>query len=721
MRLLRRITPDTMKTRLVLTGALVAIVTAVVTIGIDAKLVSTQIDTWAREDAATSLHGLSTLLSLEDNDVRANLDRIAEVPEFRSLVLAGDPRTIDARYGRALLIDTGTYASAALDASGGVLVSSGSASDVARLRAIAAAGPSRETSGLVSMADSTAIVHGVPVLDPDSARRVGYLIAARLIGPDQIARISAIDGNALVSLHAAGYRPSDVTLRTVEAGRTSFLLGTAPSGIVTVQELRAIGGGSAGVVEIRDRVSRATSVQQIAILSALLSCLTAIIIGATLGIWATRAMRRPVHRMVEHVKTQGYLAAEGVPYPGDDLADDPTLPIEFRELSAVVEDLLRHLNARQAELKNAIREAEYAEDTLGVVVSESAEIKIVLQDGEIVIANPAAAAMLGVPAADLADRTLSSAFGRVNIHDEEGAAYDPAGMLEGALVEPLTVTLTLPGAAEHWYVVEAVRHADDLHNRILLTARDVTEERRLTSIRAEMISIISHDLRSPLTVVMGYLDLLTRPMKPEDRERALDAARRNAARMADLLEDLLTATRAEELLAPSELIPTRLLTTAEEVVNSLGPTHSERELLLETDCDPIVLGDEKRLRQILVNLVTNAYKYSPDPDPILVRLRCDDEHAYLEVIDHGPGIPAEEREHAFERFARLENGAGRPGVGLGLYIVNIIARNHGGVARVTETPGGGATFVVELPRAGDFVDGEVVLDHEPSEETPAEG
>jgi two-component system OmpR family sensor kinase len=179
--------------------------------------------------------------------------------------------------------------------------------------------------------------------------------------------------------------------------------------------------------------------------------------------------------------------------------------------------------------------------------------------------------------------------------------------------------------------------------------------------------------------------------------------------MADLLEDLLSATRAEELLAPSELVPTPIGQLADEVVGSLAPTHAERKLLLDAECDPVVLGEEKRLRQALLNLVTNAYKYSPEPDPIVVRVRCDTEHAYLEVIDHGPGIPAEDRDHVFERFARLENGAGRPGVGLGLYIVNIISHNHGGTVRVEETPGGGATFVIELPLAGEVVDGEMVL------------
>jgi signal transduction histidine kinase len=479
--------------------------------------------------------------------------------------------------------------------------------------------------------------------------------------------------------------------------------------VVSVADFPAVDGGTVGVVEVRDSDPLRTQALSVATESAVLAGVSALLIGLGLGLWLADIMRRPIARMIRQMRRRADAAAAGATDNGETRVADPALPTEFHDLAVVIDDLIGVLDSRRAELERAVREAEYADETLGVVVNESPDAKIVLQDDRIVIANPAAVAALRREQPDLVGHSATHAFSAAEIRAEEGAEMTGADLVERALRENATVSLAFPDGVRRWYALGAVRHSDERHEQVLLTARDITEERRIASIRAEIVSLVGHDLRSPLTVVIGYLDLLQRPMSDEERLRALDAARRNAARMADLLEDLLSATRAEELLAPSDLVPMSLTALAEEVVASLAPTHSERPLLLESQCEPIVLGEEKRLRQVLVNLVTNAYKYSPEPEPVLVRVRCDDKTAFLEVVDHGPGIPTDERDHVFERFAQLQGDTKRAGIGLGLYIVSIIAHNHGGSARVVETPGGGATFVVELPLTGMMVDGEFVV------------
>lgn len=692
-----------------LIGAVLAIATTAATIAIDTWLVSAQVAAWARNDFAAGLRGVQSLLELEADDVRIAVDRVVEAPDFRELVQASDTTGLSSRYSHVFRAGTVGYATVALDSSGTVLASNGSDADVGTLAALARLQPSRETTGLTALGGTMAIIYGHPVTATSGEEIVGYLITARLFGESQAVRFATATSPITIAIRPPGYRPPGVALSPQTVGAVTFSSGEASRNAVAVQELPAIGGGVAGVVELQNTDPRAMRVTEIAARSALLSGVVAILIGVGLGAWLTGVIRRPVLRMSEHLRTQGHLVADGIGYTADDIAEDMTLPVEFRDLGAVMQELLQHLAARQTELRSAIREAEYAEETMGVVVTESMEAKIVLQDGRIIAANPAAASALGLPVSQLTDLTALEAMHGVEIRGEDGTHYDADALVERALAEPVTVSITEPGRLEHWYVVDAVMHENDLHHRMLLTARDVTEERRLALIRAEIISIVGHDLRSPLTVVIGYLDLLTRPMTEEQRLKAVDTARRNAGRMADLLEDLLTATKAEELLAPSELVPTPLMELAEEVVGSMAPTHAERELLLEAECDPVVLGEEKRLRQVLVNLVTNAYKYSPETDPVLVRVRCDETDAFLEVVDHGPGIPEADRELVFERFARLATTAGRPGLGLGLYIVSIIAHNHGGEALVVETPGGGATFVVRLPLAGQVVDGELRL------------
>ncbi|HEX9093844.1 MAG TPA: HAMP domain-containing sensor histidine kinase, partial [Coriobacteriia bacterium] len=300
-----------------------------------------------------------------------------------------------------------------------------------------------------------------------------------------------------------------------------------------------------------------------------------------------------------------------------------------------------------------------------------------------------------------ANLTLAEAFDGIRLTGEDGVGVHPDDLTGSAFDEPTPVLLESPGGEARWLVWQATRYTDAVHERVILTGRDVTEEQRLQKLRAEIVSLISHDLRSPLAVVVGYLDLLRRPLPNDERERAIAAAKRNAGKMAELLEDLLTAARAEELLGPSAFSPVSLADLAEEVVGSLAPTHPERELRLDLQCRPIVRGEARRLRQAIVNLVTNALKYSPDHEPITVRVACEQARAVLFVIDGGPGVQESERDRVFQRFARVDKvAAERPGVGLGLYIVRTICENHGGHAQARETPGGGATFVIDLPCTG---------------------
>jgi signal transduction histidine kinase len=212
--------------------------------------------------------------------------------------------------------------------------------------------------------------------------------------------------------------------------------------------------------------------------------------------------------------------------------------------------------------------------------------------------------------------------------------------------------------------------------------------------------MISHDLRSPLTVIVGYLDMLSTELPEPTREKAITSARSSAVRMESMLDDLLSATRAEELFAPKVLLPVPLCDLADDIAVSMRATTPDHTIVVVCRKEQVALGEEKRLRQALVNVVANAIKYSPADTTITIAVEGgrDSSRAAVVVEDEGPGIPDDQKRTVFDRFTRVEGATlGKPGLGLGLYIVKVIAEGHGGRAYVEDGPVGGARFVMEIP------------------------
>lgn len=445
-------------------------------------------------------------------------------------------------------------------------------------------------------------------------------------------------------------------------------------------------------------------------ISTMVSALFATVVGALAGLWLSRVSRRPVEQMAERVEEAGAALLEGRDYAGAPVLPGTDLPGEFSDLAVSVEEVLGKLARRQAELGEAVSQAKAAEETLRAMVSASVDPQLLLDGDTVVLANPATALAFNASVDQLAGANLLEILEGTAVTEEDGSPLDRAELLRRALRGPVTIRVVRQGASPKYFAVRAAQPLASMPSRIAVTVKDLTEDLRYRSIRSEITELVTHDLRAPLTVVNGYLDMLRRPLSEEQRAHGIDAAKREAARMAGLLEDLLSATRAEELLSPSELVPVPLPELATEVVASMRTAHPAHSFDLESHGDCQALGDERLLRQALVNLVTNAVRYAPADTPITVAVGRPAARVSVSVVDHGPGIPASQREMVFERYTRLENGNGsRAGLGLGLYIVKVIAESHGGCVRVEETPGGGATFVIDLPR--------VLLPAEPLEPT----
>jgi signal transduction histidine kinase len=235
--------------------------------------------------------------------------------------------------------------------------------------------------------------------------------------------------------------------------------------------------------------------------------------------------------------------------------------------------------------------------------------------------------------------------------------------------------------------------------------RDITErkaaERRLQQANRELdafVSTVSHDLRSPLTPLIGFAELLeerSAAQLDEIGRESLAEIKVTATKMKVLLEDLLTLARVGQLKNPLQLID--VTRVAEDVMLELADKVIERQAKIEISPLPDIRIPESLLADLFRNLLANALKYAANKDPhIEISGESYPDRVRYRVVDHGPGIPVAEQDEVFEPFRRGANSSGHQGTGIGLATVAKIARVYNGSAWVEETPGGGATFIVEL-------------------------
>jgi signal transduction histidine kinase len=228
----------------------------------------------------------------------------------------------------------------------------------------------------------------------------------------------------------------------------------------------------------------------------------------------------------------------------------------------------------------------------------------------------------------------------------------------------------------------------------------VEELRRLSSLRADFVSLVSHELRSPMAAVIGSARTLQarwRELRPDQREAFLAVIADETSRLAALVGDVLDTSRIEAGTFAYRFADVDL---AEIVRDSIAAAEiGQDEVRLETDVPrslPGIRGDAERLRQLVDNLISNAIKYSEAGGEVRVGAVADDGHVVVSVRDSGPGISPENQAQIFEKFGRVA-GSAKPGTGLGLFLSRSFAEAHCGTLEVESSPGEGATFTLRLP------------------------
>jgi two-component system phosphate regulon sensor histidine kinase PhoR len=353
------------------------------------------------------------------------------------------------------------------------------------------------------------------------------------------------------------------------------------------------------------------------------------------------------------------------------------------------------INRMAAQLHDRLAVLERERDQQELILSRMSDGVALLDGGDHVVrSNPSLAEILGVPRPPGGGTPFAHVARSLELDDTIRAAR--------------TGHHTVERDVRLWTPDERLVHAiatplDDAGGGLVLVLRDLSEIERAQRVRQDFVANVSHELRTPLTSLRGYAETLLDGGLEDAVHRAgfVRIIRDQTGRLQELVEDLLSLAELERSDARLRLDAFDLRALARSQADAFRDAAARAGLSLEVASGPAleVRADRRRLEQVLANLLDNAVKYT-ERGAVQVALGADDDVAWVEVRDSGPGIPREEQTRVFERFYRVDKARSREkgGTGLGLSIVKHIVQLHGGEVSVRSEPGQGSTFRFEIPR-----------------------
>ena len=399
---------------------------------------------------------------------------------------------------------------------------------------------------------------------------------------------------------------------------------------------------------------------------------TAFLVASAIGVGAVwlvaRSLGRPFRDMIASVRAMsaGELSARA---PGGPVA----------ELALLAETL----NRMATELGDRMREVEEDRRSRELILAAMDEGVILSEGGRVVYVNPAARRLLGRGTDESRDLSPPS-LGRL-VHDAAASREPRREELQIGL-PPRTILASAVGVGEP--------------ERVLLVLRDVTDARRLESVRRDFVADASHELKTPVAAIRASAETVRRALHedPDAARGFADRLAREAVRLSRIVADLLDLSRVESEEMEPEVV--RLDGVVAEEVDRIRERAGEAGVDLEVGLDAVtVRGDRKDLGLLAANLLDNAIRYSGSGGRVRVETVARDGTAVLTVADTGIGIPSRDLPRVFERFYRVDRARSREtgGTGLGLSIARHVAERHGGRIEVESELGRGSTFTVELP------------------------
>lgn len=368
---------------------------------------------------------------------------------------------------------------------------------------------------------------------------------------------------------------------------------------------------------------------------------------------------------------------------------DSELPIEsddeigiltgtFNEMAGVLQSTLAAMENERNKLDTL-----FLHMTDGVVAFDNS--------GDLIHCNPAASAMLQRESLGTYEDLFGSRFSF-----EEVLAIQRPNFLEDEMI-----------VGEKHLELYLAPFSDASSGGVLVVLHDVTEHRRNEERRKEFVANVSHELRTPLTNVRSYAETLRSAggdIPPDMANNFLDIIITETDRMTNIVQDLLTLSRLDAGNAEMVLSRFSFADAIESVVRSSALNAKQRQHTLSCTLEeslPLIVGDRNRLEQVMMNIVGNAIKYTPDGGLIRVTAGALADSVWMEVNDNGIGIPEKDRERIFERFYRVDKARSREsgGTGLGLSIAREIVQRHHGTLALADHEGPGTTIRLVLPIA----------------------
>lgn len=377
---------------------------------------------------------------------------------------------------------------------------------------------------------------------------------------------------------------------------------------------------------------------------------------------------------------------------------DEPLPIPDSE---EVGNLAEALNEMARQCAYRIEAMEQQRNEQDAVFSSMMEgVLAVDSELRIISMNEAASALLRVDPVSAKGRPILEAVRNMGLRDFVRGALSSEAPVEAELTVGQGDPLLLKAQGT------MLRDGAGVAMGAVIVLNDITRLRRLEAVRQDFVANVSHELKTPITSIKGFVEtLLDDPNpSPDDVRRFLQIIERQAGRLDAIIEDLLSLSRLEQTKGTIslEVTPARIIPIIEAAVELCQHQAAARSIRIQIECPDELAAqvNPPLLEQGLVNLINNAVKYSDDGQAVYIHAHEEGGELLIDVIDEGAGIHANELDRIFERFYRVDKARSRDqgGTGLGLSIVKHIAQVHSGTVTVSSTPGEGSTFTLHLPR-----------------------